>query len=465
MVERTTRETRIRLALALDGGRAADRRCPMGSSRHMLQALATHGGFGLEVEATGDTHVDLHHTVEDVGIALGEALALGAGRAAGDRALRARLRAARRGAGTGGGRSLGARQLLRYTAPPEIASAWVTADFPLTLVADFFQAVADRGRLTLHLDVLTARNGHHAAEAAFKAVALALRQAVALRAGVRRRCRAPRGRSRHEAAGPTAHRRRGGQPRQSGARPAPRRRARPRSPPTRSGSPPRAACCSPASAPSPLPARLCAARSRQALRAALDDGAWLLGICVGFQILFEAGEEFGATDGLGLLPGRVTRLPQGCRCRTSAGTACTTSPITRWWRASTDALRLLRPQLRPRRGAGRASASPAAPMAATFPAVAGRGRVIGTQFHPERSGEAGLRLLANFLALAAVWSCCPRSTCGTAGPSASARATTPGRPLRRPSSRSPSPIAHAGVRAGPRGRPRRRASASRRSAS
>jgi imidazoleglycerol-phosphate dehydratase len=65
-----------------------------------------------------------------------------------------------------------------------VAAAWVTAEFPLTLVADFFQALADRGRLTLHLDVLAARNGHHAAEAAFKAVALALRQAVALRSGV-----------------------------------------------------------------------------------------------------------------------------------------------------------------------------------------------------------------------------------------------------------------------------------------
>jgi imidazoleglycerol-phosphate dehydratase len=60
-------------------------------------------------------------------------------------------------------------------------AVWVTSEFPLTLVADFFQAFADRGRLTLHLDVLAARNGHHAAEAAFKAVALALRQAVALR--------------------------------------------------------------------------------------------------------------------------------------------------------------------------------------------------------------------------------------------------------------------------------------------
>jgi histidinol-phosphate aminotransferase len=178
-VERETEETRIRLALSLDGG---ERRIavPNGFFSHMLQALATHGGLGVDLEAAGDTHVDLHHTVEDVGIALGEALASALGERRGivrfahayaplDEAL-ARAVVDLSGRGT-----------FAYTAPKEVAAGWVTADFPLTLVADFFQAFADRGRLTLHLDVLAARNGHHAAEAAFKAVALALRQAVALR--------------------------------------------------------------------------------------------------------------------------------------------------------------------------------------------------------------------------------------------------------------------------------------------
>jgi imidazoleglycerol-phosphate dehydratase len=180
-VERATGETRIRLALALDGG---ERRIavPNGFFAHMLQALATHGGLGLDLEAAGDTQVDLHHTVEDVGIAFGEALAAALGERRGivrfahayaplDEAL-ARAVVDLSGRGT-----------FAYTAPRDVAAGWVTADFPLTLVADFFQAVADRGRLTLHLDVLSARNGHHAAEAAFKAVALALRQAVALRGG------------------------------------------------------------------------------------------------------------------------------------------------------------------------------------------------------------------------------------------------------------------------------------------
>jgi histidinol-phosphate/aromatic aminotransferase/cobyric acid decarboxylase-like protein/imidazoleglycerol phosphate dehydratase HisB len=180
-VERATGETRVRLALALDGG---VRRVEVGNGffGHMLDALATHGGMGLEVTAAGDLHVDLHHTVEDVGIAFGEALAAALG--------------ARRGVTRFGSAfapldealaravvDLSGRGFFAYSAPPDLAASWVTADFPLTLVADFFQAVADRGRLTLHLEILAARNGHHAAEAAFKAAALALRQAVAPRPG------------------------------------------------------------------------------------------------------------------------------------------------------------------------------------------------------------------------------------------------------------------------------------------
>lgn len=181
-VERGTSETKIRLDLCLDGG---ERRIgvPDGFFAHMLNALGTHAGWGLDLEARGDTEIDLHHTVEDVGIALGEALASALGERKGvvrfassfaplDEALARAVV------------DLSGRGFFAYSAPPEIAPSWVTAQFPLTLVADFFQAFADRGRLTLHLDILSARNGHHAAEAAFKAVALALRQAVVLRPGV-----------------------------------------------------------------------------------------------------------------------------------------------------------------------------------------------------------------------------------------------------------------------------------------
>jgi imidazoleglycerol-phosphate dehydratase len=155
---------------------------PNGFFGHMLEALATHGGLGLELEADGDTHVDLHHTVEDVGIALGEALV----EALGERRGVVRFAHAYAPLDEALARAvidLSGRGFFVYSAPPSVAAGWVTAEFPLTLVADFFQALADRGRLTLHLDILAARNGHHAAEAAFKAAALALRQAVALREG------------------------------------------------------------------------------------------------------------------------------------------------------------------------------------------------------------------------------------------------------------------------------------------
>lgn len=179
--QRTTRETAVRLTLDLDGGESAIA-VPDGFFSHMLQALATHGGFGLQVEAQGDTHVDLHHTVEDVGIAFGDALV----EALGDRAGILRFAHAYAPLDEALARAvvdLSGRGFFAWRAPESIAASWVTSTFPLTLVADFFQAVADRGRLTLHLEILEARNIHHAAEAAFKAAALALRDAVAERPG------------------------------------------------------------------------------------------------------------------------------------------------------------------------------------------------------------------------------------------------------------------------------------------
>src|SRR5579864_664916 len=153
-----------------------------------------------------------------------------------------------------------------------------------------------------------------------------------------------------------------------------------------------------------------------ALGAALADGAWLLGICVGFQLLFSASEEFGVTDGLGLLPGRVTRLPSGVPV-----------PHIGWNRLHDLADHPLLAGLQGEADRGGDAAAPVAHPAGRhfyfvhsyapddvpqdvclarathgrgFAAVAGRGRVMGIQFHPERSGEAGLRLLANFLEMA-----------------------------------------------------------------
>jgi len=142
----------------------------------------------------------------------------------------------------------------------------------------------------------------------------------------------------------------------------------------------------------------------EALREALDQGGWLLGICVGFQLLFDAGEEFGVTDGLRLLRGRVTRLPDGVPL-----------PHIGWNRLrlhgmARDETRLLAGvdegsyvyfvhSFAPE-GVPEEDVLASATHGRSFPAVVGRGRVLGTQFHPEKSGDTGLRILANFLDLA-----------------------------------------------------------------
>jgi imidazoleglycerol-phosphate dehydratase len=183
-VERSTGETRLRVALVLDdeGSAPSSIETPDGFFSHMLDALARHSGMALRVEASGDTHVDLHHTVEDTGIALGEALA----EALGDRTGVVRFGHAYAPLDEALARAvvdLSGRGFFVWEAAERVERSWVTQRFPLTLVADFFQAFADRGRLTLHLTVVAGRNPHHVAEACFKAVAVALRQAIALRPG------------------------------------------------------------------------------------------------------------------------------------------------------------------------------------------------------------------------------------------------------------------------------------------
>ncbi len=178
-IERRTGETRIRVSLSLAGG---DRRIdtPNGFFSHMLDALSRHGDLGLDLAAHGDVEIDLHHTVEDTGIVLGDALR----EALGDRAGIRRFGYAYAPLDEALARAvvdLSGRGSCHVRLPADLEQAWVTTEFPLTLLDDFLGALADRGRLTLHLDVLRGRNPHHVAEAAFKAVALALRDAVSLR--------------------------------------------------------------------------------------------------------------------------------------------------------------------------------------------------------------------------------------------------------------------------------------------
>jgi len=136
--------------------------------------------LGLDLRARGDVEIDLHHTVEDVGIVLGDALREALGNRAGVRRF-AHAYAPLDEALARAVVDLSGRGSFHFRLPSELELAWVTTEFPLTLVGDFFGAFADRGRFTLHLDVVCGRNPHHVAEAAFKAVALALRRAVSYR--------------------------------------------------------------------------------------------------------------------------------------------------------------------------------------------------------------------------------------------------------------------------------------------
>lgn len=180
-VERETRETSIHAQLTLAPG-VSQVSTGVGFFDHMLATLARHAGWTLTVQCAGDLRVDAHHTVEDVGLALGICL----NQALGDRAGLARFGFAYAPLDEALARAvvdLSGRPLCRVGLPPELVYAFVTPAFPVTLAGEFWRALATRGRLTLHLDVERAVDPHHAVEAGFKAAALALKQAVVLVGG------------------------------------------------------------------------------------------------------------------------------------------------------------------------------------------------------------------------------------------------------------------------------------------
>ena len=174
-IERQTAETSVRLALDLDADAPTyAHRTGVGFLDHMLDLFARHGRFGLTVEATGDLHVDDHHTVEDVGICLGQAL----GQALGDKGYVARYGAALVPMDEALARAvvdLSGRAYLVFDAHFDRQSV---GDLSTELVEHFWWSVAEHARITLHLDVLRGKNDHHRIEALFKAAARALRQAV-----------------------------------------------------------------------------------------------------------------------------------------------------------------------------------------------------------------------------------------------------------------------------------------------
>lgn len=176
-VTRKTKETAIRVRVDLDGSGRSSIRTGVGFFDHMLEALARHSLCDLEVEATGDLHVDGHHTVEDVGIVLGQALA----QALGDR------RGIRRyGEATVPLDDALARVVVDVSGRPYVAyhaepPTWQKlGDYDVALTPEFFRALATHGGLTLHVDLLRGRNAHHVVEAVFKAAARALGEATSL---------------------------------------------------------------------------------------------------------------------------------------------------------------------------------------------------------------------------------------------------------------------------------------------
>ncbi len=175
-ITRETGETRVHAALALDGTGTGERETGVGFLDHMLDLLARHGRIDLDVRASGDLQTGAHHTVEDVGICIGQAL---------DRALGDRTGIARYGdavvpmdeARAACAIDISGRGLLVFEAafPPG-----AIGNYDHELTEEFLRALATNARLTLHLTVPAEGNVHHTIEACFKAVARALRAATAL---------------------------------------------------------------------------------------------------------------------------------------------------------------------------------------------------------------------------------------------------------------------------------------------
>jgi len=174
-IHRVTGETDVSLSLGLDGTGVGERRSGVGFFDHLLDAVARHGGLDLDAGVRGDLETGPHHTVEDTGIALGQAL----DDALGDRSGIARF-----------GHAVVPMDEARAACSIDISGRPYTdfsADFPAARVADFdtdlaeefFRAVANAAKLTLHVSVEAGTNPHHMVEVSFKAFARALRQAIA----------------------------------------------------------------------------------------------------------------------------------------------------------------------------------------------------------------------------------------------------------------------------------------------
>jgi imidazoleglycerol-phosphate dehydratase len=179
-VERRTKETNIAVSVGLDGDGSVQRiETPIGFLSHMLEVISKHGKVDLDVAAAGDTHIDYHHTVEDTALVLGEAFRKALGDKKGIRRFghayvpldEALARVVVDFAG---------RPYLVFEVPIDREMLLIHKDFPFALVEEFFKSFANQCLCNIHVDLIRGRNGHHAAEAIFKAFAIALREAKAV---------------------------------------------------------------------------------------------------------------------------------------------------------------------------------------------------------------------------------------------------------------------------------------------
>ena len=175
---RQTKETRIKVELALDGSGESEVSTGIPFFDHMISQLGRHGGFDLKVSAQGDLEVDTHHTIEDVGISLGEALREALGDKAGVRRF-ASVSLPLDEALVDVALDLSGRAYLVYEVefPPDAVALGVPA-FEPQLAEEFWRAFVTAAALTLHIRMRAGRNTHHILEASFKGVARALRDAV-----------------------------------------------------------------------------------------------------------------------------------------------------------------------------------------------------------------------------------------------------------------------------------------------
>jgi imidazoleglycerol-phosphate dehydratase len=173
-VRRETKETTVALALTVDGSGTTSVSTGIPFFDHMLEQLGKHAGFDLRIEAKGDLDVDLHHTVEDVGIVLGNALREALGDKRGVRRF-ANALVPLDEALVQVALDLSGRPFLVYAVDP--ISEWI-GTFDPQLAEEFWKGFVDGARVTLHVRSITGKNGHHVIEASFKGVARALRDAV-----------------------------------------------------------------------------------------------------------------------------------------------------------------------------------------------------------------------------------------------------------------------------------------------